>query len=31
VSDRSTVIRFLPEDLAIDADDLDLLIETALF
>jgi hypothetical protein len=31
VSDRSTVIRFLPEDLAIDADELDLLIETALF
>lgn len=31
VSDRSTVIRFLPEDLTIDADELDLLIETALF
>jgi hypothetical protein len=31
VSDRSTVIRFLPADLAIDADELDLLIETALF
>jgi hypothetical protein len=31
VSDRSTVIRFLPEDLAVDPNDLDLLIETALF
>jgi hypothetical protein len=31
VSDRSTVIRFLAEDLTTEADDLDLLIETALF
>ena len=31
VSDRSSVISFLPEDLSIEAEDLDLLIETALF